>query len=545
MSRKVYAFLRMSSVGGSYPFPTSEEDYNTNIDLIDVVIPSHGGVLNISGDWIQNNVELARPWSLSLPNVARSHNQLYIPSVSNDTDIETILDSTILQETAADNLVALATTRFDAPWDGVLFDFINISYAYRDKLSDFYILLSNKLHAAGLLFIPCMRGIANHSSEVLEEYAHDLSILDDISDFIMYYVYTFWQPVGGVILYRSPAPYWWINDCIQYALHKGISEEKLIIGFGSYSLYLTDSTDWNTSNEITYNQAIQIAQDEGADINLIELVNNLGVYKEKFATIDSGHLWIHDSETLEYSLDLLDRYSISGIADFILGAGDSSRWQIVENWKNSEIEVNMANIDLSLESQNIKLGLKDNGDGTYSLTTSAGSSEDVLGLVGGMLVMQSKEFARPNDATPYSANDVVSNSTVTTTLLEFDEAGRAAGFDGYITGARISTNKKSITPRFRVHLFDNSNPNMAADNAQFKEVYADVLHRVAYFDLPNMVTAADTANSDASRAWDFTLRVPYVTAAGETSIYAALETLDIFTPASGQLFTLSLYFDQN
>jgi len=203
----------------------------------------------------------------------------------------------------------------------------------------------------------------------------------------------------------------------------------------------------------------------------------------------------------------------------------------------------MAYIDLNLEAQDIKLALVDNGDGTYSLATAAG--ESFIGQIGGKLIKTEAEFTRPLDAAQYAIGDVVSNSTVATTPMDFADAGRTTGGSGYITGARLSTDKKSITPRFRVHLFNANNPTLAVDNAVYKEVYADHAKRTGYFDLPAMTTATDTANSDLSRSFDFTLRVPYVTAAGDQSIFAVLETLDVFIPASGEKFTLSLFFDQN
>lgn len=173
------------------------------------------------------------------------------------------------------------------------------------------------------------------------------------------------------------------------------------------------------------------------------------------------------------------------------------------------------------------------------------AGESHIGEVGGRLKTVSVEFIRPADTTPaYTAGDAVSNSTTATTLMAFDIA-RVAGGSGYITKIRLSTNLKSISPRFRLHFFNAADPTIAADNAPYKEVYADNAKRLGWYDLPAMTTAADTTNSDCSRAVDMTARIPYICAAGSTVIYAGLETLDGFTQASAQKFNLTLNADNN
>lgn len=173
------------------------------------------------------------------------------------------------------------------------------------------------------------------------------------------------------------------------------------------------------------------------------------------------------------------------------------------------------------------------------------AGEAHIGQIGGAIVVSSVEFTRPNDTTAYAANDVVSNNTTTTTLNTLPTCARVNGGSGYIVGARLLTDKKSITPRVRVHLFNVINPTVAADNAQHKSVYADASKRIASFDLSAMATAADSTNSDLSAATDWTLRIPFVCAGSDRAIYWFLETLDIFTPAANEKFTLMLLLDQN
>lgn len=168
------------------------------------------------------------------------------------------------------------------------------------------------------------------------------------------------------------------------------------------------------------------------------------------------------------------------------------------------------------------------------------SEEIYRGAVGGLKAEASTEMTRPSDTTAYTAGDVISNSTSATTPIELQYVTRASGVGGYIVGCRIATDKKSITPRLRVHLFNVATATLAADNAAYKELYADSSKRMGYFDMPAMTTATDSTNSDMSRTIDMNLRVPFKCADGSRSIHVVLEALDAFTPASGQKFNVTL-----
>lgn len=171
------------------------------------------------------------------------------------------------------------------------------------------------------------------------------------------------------------------------------------------------------------------------------------------------------------------------------------------------------------------------------------AGEAHLGEVAGNLAMVSTEFTRPNDTTPYGANDVVSDSTSATTMQALANAARVSGGSGYIVGIRVSTNKKSIVPRFRIHFFNTNGATLSVDNANHQEKYADLSKRVGFWDMPAMTTGADTTNSDMSRSVDFTMRIPYVCAA--TSLYYILETLDGYTPAAQDKYTVTVFLDRN
>ena len=161
----------------------------------------------------------------------------------------------------------------------------------------------------------------------------------------------------------------------------------------------------------------------------------------------------------------------------------------------------------------------------------------------GRLITAVSTFTRPANTTQYSGARVVSRSTSTGTLIEIPNCVPENGGSGYIVEASLSTNVKSLTFKSRIHLLNSSAATVSPDNTAWREMWADIGIRLRSFDLPAMATAPDTSNSDMSRSFDSTLRKPFVCAAGSTSLWWSLETLDTWTPASGQKFWLTLLID--
>lgn len=178
-----------------------------------------------------------------------------------------------------------------------------------------------------------------------------------------------------------------------------------------------------------------------------------------------------------------------------------------------------------------------------------GSATDVSSAaplpVGGLVTRADTEFTRPANTTAYTAGDVVSNSTSATTLITLANAVRVNAGTGYIVRVAVTTDLKSITPKIRVHFYNASDPTVSVDNAAMRHLYVDNAKRLGYVDLPAMTTGTDTTNSTMSMSVNDTCRLAVVAGASTTSLYAVLEALDAFTPASGQKFTLTVFTDCN
>jgi hypothetical protein len=162
-------------------------------------------------------------------------------------------------------------------------------------------------------------------------------------------------------------------------------------------------------------------------------------------------------------------------------------------------------------------------------------------------VLTPSSLTRPADTTAYSALDTVSDSTSAPTVMEFTGMARANGGTGTIVKARLVTDQSTNAARFRVHLFHTS-PTAINDNSPFTFLAADRNKRVGTIDFPAMAT--EGTGSDGASAMrpsaDGAYAPPnlwYKCAAEDTKLYGILETLDAFTPASGQLFWVELGAD--
>jgi hypothetical protein len=161
-------------------------------------------------------------------------------------------------------------------------------------------------------------------------------------------------------------------------------------------------------------------------------------------------------------------------------------------------------------------------------------------LVGGTTTTIAASFTRPADTTAYAALDVVGPAV--TANVTFTAVAREAGGSGYIVGLRLWTNQSTNVAQFKVHFYHTA-PTAIADNAAFTLLWANRDKRIGSVTLPTAAT--EGTGSDAASASDFTLRIPYKAAAASQDIYAIVETLTIFTPASAQVFYIELAVETN
>ena len=139
-------------------------------------------------------------------------------------------------------------------------------------------------------------------------------------------------------------------------------------------------------------------------------------------------------------------------------------------------------------------------------------------------------FTRPADTTAYTANDAVANNTTagSVTPLSFGMAFN----HGAITQVRVRKTDQSVsTPTIRVWLYAASPTPGAGDNAAFAHPIAESLNFVD--------VSVVNAGSDDAAGWTPCYR-PY--SAG--TVYALLQAITAFTPASEEVFQVDIWYEQ-
>ena len=232
----------------------------------------------------------------------------------------------------------------------------------------------------------------------------------------------------------------------------------------------------------------------------------------------------------------------------IKGSNDALTWFTITSVAVGEItQQTHSYAFLKIEGDTEVRGTRGNSGTAVSssnpLPVAPTASENHIGEVGGRTIRVAATFARPADTSAYAALDTVSTSTSAPVVITFSNMARINAGSGYITKARIMTDQKTNTARFRLHLFHTA-PTLTNDNAAFPLLWADRANRVGKIDFGAM-TSEDATNSTCAESLNESVRLSFTCEAANTALYGILETLDAFTPASGQNFYISLTAEQN
>lgn len=148
------------------------------------------------------------------------------------------------------------------------------------------------------------------------------------------------------------------------------------------------------------------------------------------------------------------------------------------------------------------------------------------------------EITRPANATAYAALDAVSNSSTAPTVLSFKDLGASGSgqAQGVVIGALLRTDQSTNTARFKLHLYSSS-VTAINDNDAYTSLYANNSTSIGSISFDACSTEGSGGTSAVSL--NTTIRLPFTLPTG-TYIYGLLETLDAFTPASGQKIFIRL-----
>lgn len=197
------------------------------------------------------------------------------------------------------------------------------------------------------------------------------------------------------------------------------------------------------------------------------------------------------------------------------------------------------------------------GQGTGGATRIEGVPGAVPVTVGGTtFTVTGTEITRPANTNIYALYDIIANEASGTTVvfIPFD-TGKVNG-SGYITKARLETNRTTEAASYRLYLFRVLQTGLATlltnlgDNDLFPLKYANLSYRIGWVDFTTFVTAGSGSDSAVSLVVPGTsggnLPLKYGLATADSKLYGLLTNLSSAnTPASAQKFSVSLSFESN
>lgn len=173
---------------------------------------------------------------------------------------------------------------------------------------------------------------------------------------------------------------------------------------------------------------------------------------------------------------------------------------------------------------------------------AAVASEAHIGQVGGEAANPSASFTRPADTVAYSVGDLVANSATagSVAMMQFTAARIAAG-SFMLRRAKVHKSSTNITnATFRLHLYRAPVTATNGDNGAW--LTSGVADYLGTFDGTTDQVFADGACGFfiPSTGFDITVKL----ASGQV-IYGLLEAHAAYTPASAEVFTVTLEDLQN
>lgn len=150
------------------------------------------------------------------------------------------------------------------------------------------------------------------------------------------------------------------------------------------------------------------------------------------------------------------------------------------------------------------------------------------GAFAGVSILGKQSFARPADATAYAVGDLIANSTTAGSVVPLTFA--SAGATGTITGVVVNKSGSAVA-QVRVHFMKTAHAVTNGDNGGIVFTAIDLDNYLGSMDVNLSDLAGGGVMGEAYGAID------YATAAG--SIYAFLEALSAFTPASAETLTVA------
>ncbi|WP_027623379.1 glycosyl hydrolase family 18 protein [Clostridium lundense] len=231
---------------------------------------------------------------------------------------KTLLESSSNRQALINNILnALKTNGYK----GVNVDLEGVYYYDRSYLTTFMSELYSILHAQNFYVTMAVPAKTSDSPTASWSGAYDYAALSSYSDQIVLMTYDEHYPGGtpGAI-----ASVGWVENVIKYALTV-IPKEKILLGTAAYGY------DWSSNGTKAYSISgiYNLASTYGSTVKW-DSVSQSPYFTYIDASGISHSVWFENSQSLNYKLNLVNSYSLSGIAMWRLGLENNDYWTSIK-----------------------------------------------------------------------------------------------------------------------------------------------------------------------------------------------------------------------
>ncbi len=258
---------------------------------------------------------------------SRSHGYEVWALVTNSFDPELTADVLSDSDTIESITKELVDLALKYELEGLNIDFENFHSDYRDQFTSFIRELAVHCNNNSLILSVDVSMISDSEYWSIN---YDRSALAEYADYIILMAYDeHWKgsPVAGSV---SSLP--WVEEGLEIIL-KEVPPEKLILGVPFYTRLWKIDESANvpvvvSSNSFSMTRSEQIIEDNNAIVTWDESSkqNMAYFYKDDYLY----KMWIEDVISMQYRLDLVDKYNLAGMAGWRRGLEKPEIWDLID-----------------------------------------------------------------------------------------------------------------------------------------------------------------------------------------------------------------------
>ena len=218
----------------------------------------------------------------------------------------------------AQNIQALLDYVQSNHFAGISIDYENVPLANQADLTTFMRELYEKFHPLGLEV---------SQSVPADDNSYDYRSLAKYNDYMILMTYDeHWDGSNpGAVASQN-----WFTNILQTRFSE-VDPSKFVVGIGNYGYDWTVGTSQST--EVTFQQAIQNAQDSGATIRLDPVTLN-STYDYTDSNGAAHQVWFLDALSAFDQIAATHQYPVRGVALWRMGSEDPAIWSVLENRAN-------------------------------------------------------------------------------------------------------------------------------------------------------------------------------------------------------------------